>query len=66
LPVDQRDFDSGGRGHRVAGAYPGPGPYGYPCGYYGPCYPYYGYPAYVGFYGGWGRGYYGHRGFRRY
>ncbi len=66
LPVNQRDFDSGRGTHRVAGPYPGPGPYGYPCGYYGPCYPYYGYPGYVGFYGGWGRGSYGHRGFRRY
>jgi hypothetical protein len=66
LPVTQQDFDGGRmerRGPRpVAAAYPGP--YGYPCGYYGPCY---GYPyPYVGFYGayGYGRGYYGHRGFR--
>jgi len=65
LPVTQQDFDGGRmerRGpRRVAVAYPG---YGYPYGYYGP---YYGYP-YVGFYGaygfGYGRGYYGRRGFR--
>jgi hypothetical protein len=69
-PVTQRDID-GGRTERrgpphVAAVYPGP--YGYPCGYYGPCYAY-PYPAYVGFgfYDGWGwghRGFYGHRGFR--
>jgi hypothetical protein len=65
-PVTQQDFDGGRMEHRgprrVAAAYPGP--YSYPCGYYGPCY---GYPyPYVGFYGayGFGRGYYGHRGFR--
>jgi hypothetical protein len=73
LPVTQQDIDGGGMHHRgprpVATAYPGP--YGYPCGYYGPCYGYpaYAYPGYVGFgfYDGWGwgRGYYGHRGFRR-
>ena len=70
LPVTQEDID-GGRMHRgprpVAAAYRGP--YAYPCGYYGPCYGYpaYAYPGYVGFgfYDGWGRGYYGHRGFRR-
>jgi hypothetical protein len=72
LPVTQQDID-GGMHHRgprpVATAYPGP--YAYPCGYYGPCYGYpaYAYPGYVGFgfYDGWGwdRGYYGHRGFRR-
>jgi hypothetical protein len=62
LPVTQQDFDGGRmehRGRRVAGY---PGPYGYPCGYYGPCYAY-PYP-YVGFYGAYGRGYYGRRGFR--
>jgi hypothetical protein len=63
LPVTQQDFDGGRMEHRgprrVAVAYPGPY---YPCGYYGPCY---GYPyPYVGFYGVYGRGYYGHRGFR--
>jgi len=64
LPVTQQDFDSGRLGHRggprVAGGYPGP--YGYPCGYYGPCYPY---PVFGAYYGGfgWGRGYYGRRGF---
>jgi hypothetical protein len=62
-PVTQRDFEGGRLEHRgprhVAGGYPGP--YAYPCGYYGPCYPY---PGYVGFYGAYGRGYYGHRGFR--
>jgi hypothetical protein len=63
LPVTQQDFYGGRMEHRgprrVAGY---PGPYGYPCGYYAPCY---GYP-YVGFYGayGYGRGYYGRRGFR--
>jgi hypothetical protein len=72
LPVTQRDFDGGRLEHRgpgrVAGIYPGP--YAYPCGYYGPCYAYpgYFYPGYVGFgfYDGWGwgRGYYRH-GFRR-
>jgi len=64
LPVSQQDFDGGHMEHRgprrVAVAYPGP--YGYPCGYYGPCY---GYPyPYVGFYGVYGHGYYGHRGWR--
>jgi hypothetical protein len=71
LPVTQEDIDGRGTHHRgprpVAAAYPGP--YAYPCGYYGPCYGYpaYAYPGYVGFgfYDGWGRGYYGHRGFRR-
>ena len=66
LPVTQQDFD-GGRSERrgprhVAVAYPGP--FYYPCGYYGPCYAY---PAYVGFYEGWGwgrgPGFYGRRGF---
>lgn len=66
LPVTQQDFEGGRMEHRtlrrVAGGYPGP--YGYPCGYYGPCYAY-PYP-YVGFYGvyGYGHGYYGRRGFR--
>jgi hypothetical protein len=66
LPVTQQDFDGGRMEHRgprrIVAAYPGA--YGYPCGYYGPCYAY-PYP-YVGFYGayGFGRGYYGHRGFR--
>jgi len=63
-PVNQRDFDGGTmehRGRRVAGGYPHPGPYAYPCDYYGPCYAY---PAYVGFYDGWGGpGFYGRRGF---
>jgi hypothetical protein len=65
LPVTQQDFDGGRLEHRgprrVATVYPGP--YAYPCGYYGPCYAY---PAFVGFYDGWGRGpgFYGHRGFR--
>jgi hypothetical protein len=63
LPVTQQDFDAGRMEHRgprrVAGY---PGHYGYPCGYYGPCYAY-PYP-YVGVYGLYGRGYYGHRGFR--
>ncbi len=73
LPVTQDDIDGGRMQHRgprpVATAYPGP--YAYPCGYYGPCYGYpaYAYPGYVGFgfYDGWGwgHGYYGHRGFRR-
>src|SRR5437773_587775 len=61
-PVTQQDFDGRlqHRGpRRVAGGYPGP--YSYPCGYYGPCYAY---PGYVGFYGVYGRGYYGRRGFR--
>jgi hypothetical protein len=67
LPVTQQDFEGGRMEHRgprhVAGVYPSPY-YGYPCGYYGPCYAY-PYP-YVGFYGayGYGRGYYGRRGFR--
>jgi len=73
LPVTQRDFEAGQTEHRgVRHAATGyPGPYGYPCGYYGPCYGYpgYFYPGYVGFgfYDGWGwgRGYYGRRGFRR-
>ncbi len=66
LPVSQQDFDSGGPGRRgprhMAAGYPGP--YGYPCGYYGACY---GYPV-VGFYSGWGwgPGFYGRRGFRHY
>ncbi len=65
-PVTQQDFDGGKLGRRgprhVAGGYPGP--YAYPCGYYGPCYAY---PGFVGFYGGWGwgPGFYGRRGFRR-
>jgi hypothetical protein len=65
LPVTQQDFDGGRLEHRgprhVAAAYPGP--YAYPCGYYGPCY---GYPGFVGFYGDWGNGpgSYGRRGFR--
>ena len=65
LPVGQQDFEGGRmerRGpRRVAAAYPGP--YGYPCGYYGPCYAY---PGYVGFYSGWGYGpgFYGRRRFR--
>src|SRR6266849_3418904 len=63
-PVNQRDFAGGTmehRGRRVAGGYPYPGPYASPCGYYGPCYAY---PAYVGFYDGWGGpGFYGRRGF---
>ena len=65
LPVTQQDFDGGRlerRGPRRMARYPGPGPY--PYGYYGP---YYSYPAYVGFYSGWGwgPGFYGRRGFRR-
>src|SRR5258708_23579817 len=51
LPIGQQDFEGGRmerRGpRRVAAGYPGP--YGYPCGYYGPCYAY---PGYVGFYSG--------------
>src|SRR5216684_6388971 len=65
LPVTQQDFDGGRmelRGHHVAGGYPGPGPVYYPCGYYGACYAY---PGFVGFYGGWGPGLYGRRGYRR-
>jgi hypothetical protein len=62
LPVSQQDFDGGRMEHRgprrVVAAYPGP--YGYPCGYYGPCYAY----PYVGFYGAYGHGFYGRRGFR--
>src|SRR5205807_81217 len=64
-PVTQQDLDGGRMGHRsphpVAAVYPGP--YGYPpCGYYGNCFVY---PGFVGVYGGYyGRGYYGHRGFR--
>src|SRR6266699_1476436 len=67
LPVTQQDMDGGRlerRGpRRVAGGYPFPGPYAYPCGYYGPCYTY---PGFVGFYSGWGwgPGFYGRRGFR--
>src|SRR5438477_101459 len=67
LPVTQQDFDGGKlerRGpRRMASGYPYPGPYGYPCGYYGPCYAY---PGFVGFYSGWGwgPGFYGRRGFR--
>ncbi len=61
-PVNQRDLDSGRRERprppRAAGIYPVP--YGYPCGYYGPCYAY---PSYVGFYGVYGRGFYGRRRF---
>jgi len=64
LPVTQQDFDGGRMEHRgprhVAGVYPGP--YGYPCGYYGNCFVY---PGFVGIYGGYyERGFYGHRGFR--
>ncbi len=64
LPVTQQDFDGGRMEHRgprhVAGIYPGP--YGYPCGYYGNCFVY---PGFVGIYGGYyERGFYGHRGFR--
>ena len=63
LPVTQQDYDGGRMERRslrrVAAGYPGP--YYYPCGYYGPCYAY---PGFVGFYGGYGRGYYGRRGFR--
>jgi hypothetical protein len=58
-PVTQQDFGGGRmerRGPRRVAGYPG-----YPCGYYGACYPY---PGYVGFYGVYGRGYYGRRGFR--
>ncbi len=64
-PVTQQDIDGGRmelRGHHVAGGYPGPGPVYYPCGYYGACYAY---PGFVGFYGGWGPGLYGRRGYRR-
>ncbi len=61
-PVNQRDLDSGRRDRRgpprAAGVYPVP--YGYPCGYYGPCYAY---PSYVGFYGVYGPGFYGRRRF---
>lgn len=69
-PVTQEDF-GGGRGDRrqpprLAAGYPGP--WGYPCGYYGPCYAY---PGFVGIYSGgygWGTryygGYYGRRGYR--
>jgi hypothetical protein len=68
LPVTQKDFD-GGRGdhHRPRLAAGNPGPWGYPCGYYGPCYAY---PAYLGIYSGYGwgpryyGGYYGGPGFR--
>jgi len=64
MPVSQQDFDGGRMEHRgprrVAGVYPGP--YGYPCGYYGNCFVY---PGFVGIYGGYyERGFYGHRGFR--
>jgi hypothetical protein len=67
LPVSQEDFANGRGDHRrprLAAGYPGPW-YG-PCGY-GPCYGYpYLYP-YLGFYGGygWGPGFYGYRGYRR-
>jgi hypothetical protein len=64
LPVNQRDLDSGRRERRgpprAAGIYPAPYGYSYPCGYYGPCYAY---PAYVGFYGIYGPGFYGRRRF---
>jgi hypothetical protein len=72
LPVTQQDYEAGRlerRGPpRLAGAYPGSGPY--PCSYYAPCYAY---PGYGGFYSGYGwgwgpgfyGGYYGRRGFRR-
>lgn len=69
LPVNQEDYEGGRRGYRggppVAGGYPGPYPYGYayPYGYYGPYY--YPYPYFGLYYGGWGRGFYGRRGFRR-
>jgi hypothetical protein len=67
LPVNQEDYEGGRRGYRggprVAGGYPGPYPYAYPYGYYGPYY--YPYPYFGLYYGGWGRGYYGRRGFRR-
>jgi hypothetical protein len=67
LPVNQEDYEGGRRsyrgGPRVAGGYPGPYPYAYPYGYYGPYY--YPYPYFGLYYGGWGRGYYGRRGFRR-
>jgi hypothetical protein len=67
LPVNQEDYEGGRRGYRggprVAGGYPGPYPYVYPYGYYGPYY--YPYPYFGLYYGGWGRGYYGRRGFRR-
>jgi hypothetical protein len=56
LPVNQQDFDGGRmqrRGPRRISA-------AYPCGYYGPCYAY----PYVGFYGVYGHGYYGRRGYR--
>jgi len=67
LTVNQEDYAGGRRGYRgaprVAGGYPGSYPYIYPYSYYGPYY--YPYP-YIGlYYGGWGRGYYGRRGFRR-
>ena len=57
LPVTQQDFDGSGWDHhrpRLAAVYPGP--WGYPCGYYGPCFAY---PGYVGLYGGYGWGHYG-------
>jgi hypothetical protein len=69
LPVNQEDYEVGRRGYRggprVAGGYPGPYPYAYayPYGYYSPYY--YPYPYFGLYYGGWGRGYYGRRGFRR-
>jgi hypothetical protein len=67
LPVNQEDYEGGRRsyrgGPRVAGGYPGPYPYAYPYGYYSPYY--YPYPYFGLYYGGWGRGYYGRRGFRR-
>jgi hypothetical protein len=68
LPVTQEDF-GGGRGDhrrpRLAAGYPGP--WGYPCGYYGPCYAY---PGFVGIYSGYGwgpryyGGFYGRHGYR--
>jgi hypothetical protein len=65
LPVSQEDYEGGRRGYRggprVAGGYPGPYPYPYPYSYYGPYY--YPYPYFGFYYGGWGRGYYGRRGF---
>lgn len=65
LPVTQEDINgrSDHRRPRLAAGYPPypPSPY-YPCGYYGQCYAY---PGYWGFYGGYGVGFYGRRGFRR-
>ncbi|HUC54546.1 MAG TPA: hypothetical protein VMR90_10890 [Candidatus Cybelea sp.] len=80
LPFTQEDVNGGRFEHRgpprVAGVYPGPYAYpygyGYGCGYYGPCYAYpYPYLGFYGFYGRgyyggyYGRGYYGRGGFRR-